>query len=82
MKHLSQRNNAILTALILVGASCVSTPAWAQAHPPLIDPIVATIPSSGITIGLQTVMSGLVQPAPGCMASSVMLQTPHSPHIQ
>lgn len=68
MKHLSHRNDVLLTAFFLVGASCVSTQAWAQAHPPIIDPIAATIPPSGITIGLQTVMSGLVQPTAGAIA--------------
>jgi glucose/arabinose dehydrogenase len=68
MRQPSQRNTALLATILLLGASCVPTQAWAQAHPPLIDPIGATIPPSGITIGLQTVMSGLVQPTAGAVA--------------
>ena len=68
MRQPSLRYRSLLSTILLVGASCVSTQAWAQAHPPLIDPIGATIPSSGITVGLQTVMSGLVQPTAGAVA--------------
>jgi glucose/arabinose dehydrogenase len=68
MRQPSQRKSALLTTILLLGSSCLSTQAWAQAHPPLIDPIGATIPPSGITIGLQTVMSGLVQPTAGAVA--------------
>ncbi len=68
MRDLSQRNRALLATFMLVGVSCVSPRVWAQAHPPLIDPIGAAIQPSGITIGLQTVMSGLVQPTAGAIA--------------
>lgn len=56
---------AALTALTLCAAPLQSA---AQLHTPLIDPIPGTIPSSGITIGLETVLSGLVQPTAGAVA--------------
>jgi len=48
------------TGLVLLTAAMVPTGMQAQAHTPLIDPIPATIPSSGITVTLEPVMSGLV----------------------
>ncbi|GAC1418011.1 MAG: PQQ-dependent sugar dehydrogenase [Acidobacteriaceae bacterium] len=60
--------NRVLTALLVLGAATLSPSLRAQAHPPLIDPVPATIPASGITIALQPVMSGLVQPTAGAVA--------------
>ncbi len=58
----------LAAAAVLVTSVCVPGVLLAQAHTPLIDPIPATIPASGITIGLETVMSGLVQPTAGAVA--------------
>lgn len=68
MRHRSTRNNLLSAGLLALSVTCVSNLAHAQAHTPLIDPIPATIPSSGITISLQPVMSGLVQPTAGAVA--------------
>jgi glucose/arabinose dehydrogenase len=46
----------------------VTTAALAQAHTPLIEPIPGTIPASGITVALEPLMSGLVQPTAGAVA--------------
>ncbi len=56
--------------IILTAASLSFAPsrALAQTHTPLIEPIPGTIPASGITIALETVMSGLVQPTAGAIA--------------
>lgn len=62
------RTDRVLAALLVLGTASLSPCLWAQAHPPLIDPIPATIPSSGITIALQPVMFGLVQPTAGAVA--------------
>lgn len=60
--------NRILRFALVLGVAALSPNLYAQAHAPLIDPIPASIPSSGITIGLHTVMSGLVQPTAGATA--------------
>ncbi len=60
--------NPVLTALLALSTAAVLPSLSAQTHTPLVDPIPATIPSSGITIGLQTVMTGLVQPTAGAVA--------------
>jgi glucose/arabinose dehydrogenase len=57
--------NLAITATLLLGHP---TYAGAQAHTPLVDPIPASIPSSGITVGLEQVMSGLVSPVAGAVA--------------
>ncbi|SEB42855.1 PQQ-dependent sugar dehydrogenase [Terriglobus roseus] len=68
MKHSRNVCNAVLASLALWGAILVTTPLHAQAHPPLIDPLPAAIPSSAITVSLTTVLSNLVQPTAGATA--------------
>ena len=68
MRQRLERAPALLTAFLLLAAAPLTTQLWAQAHPPLIDPIPAPIPTSGITIGLETVASGFVQPTAGAVA--------------
>jgi len=63
-----ERTRALLPTLFLLGTAWVIPQAQAQAHPPLIDAIGAAIQPSGLTIGLETVMSGLVQPTAGAVA--------------
>jgi glucose/arabinose dehydrogenase len=67
MREQSQPKFPKMAALTLA-AAFMSPLLRAQAHTPLIDPLPSTIPSSGITIGLQTVMTGLVQPTAGAVA--------------
>lgn len=58
----------VAAAAALLVATCSAGRVLAQVHTPLTDPIAAPIPASGITIGLETVMSGLVQPTAGAVA--------------
>ena len=60
--------NRLLRCALVLGVAALSPNLYAQAHTPLIDPLPGSIPASGITIGLQTVMSGLVQPTAGAVA--------------
>jgi glucose/arabinose dehydrogenase len=53
---------------LLLGVLVLSPASTAQAHPPVIDPIVPTIPDSHLTIALKPVMTGLVQPTAGAVA--------------
>ncbi|AFL90072.1 glucose/sorbosone dehydrogenase [Terriglobus roseus DSM 18391] len=68
MKRSWNVSNVVLTSFALLGSIVVSSPLYAQAHPPLIDPIPAAIPASNITVNLTTVMSNLVQPTAGTTA--------------
>lgn len=52
-------------ATMLVGGSPLAS---AQTHTPIVDPIPAAIPMSGITVGLEQVMSGLISPVAGAVA--------------
>ncbi len=62
------RDLRLVPAAALLVLTCAPANLRAQAHTPLVDPIPATIPASGITVGLETVMSGLVQPTAGAVA--------------
>lgn len=68
MKNRVRQSRVYLATLLLLSATCLAPHLEAQAHPPLIDPLGGPIPPSGLTIGLQTVMSGLVQPTAGTVA--------------
>jgi glucose/arabinose dehydrogenase len=62
-----------LSALpVALGLVCLLSPPFANAqltHPPLVDPIPGTIPSSGITVGLRDMLSShLVSPVTGAVA--------------
>lgn len=70
VRSLSPKSAAakIAAGVFLTASLAAPGAALAQAHPPLIDAIPAVIPQSGITVGLETVMSGLVQPTAGAVA--------------
>ena len=68
MTQTSARPPLLMATLLAAGMGCLCPLLYAQAHTPIIDPLGGPIPSSGITIGLQTVMSGLVQPTAGAVA--------------
>ena len=68
MRNLARSIHAVLAPLVLMSTASVLPALHAQAHPPLIDPLGGPIPSSGITVGLETVASGLVQPTAGALA--------------
>ena len=55
---------AASAVLLASNATYAQTPP----HPPLVDPIPAEIPSSGITVKLTKVMNGLISPVAGAVA--------------
>lgn len=62
------RGGGAVKAVMLGVLAFLPTMVAAQAHTPLIDPILAGIPASGLSVGLETVMSELVQPTAGTVA--------------
>ncbi len=63
-----QMQAGLWTVTIALAFGMQENSAAAQSHTPLVDPIPATIPSSGITVKLENVMSGLVSPTAGAVA--------------
>jgi glucose/arabinose dehydrogenase len=68
MSNQTKRTRSFPATFLVIAIISLSPYLYAQTHTPLIDPIATTPPPSGITIGLQTVMSGLVQPTAGTFA--------------
>ncbi len=65
---LSARRVALSAIPFALTIGMLQAVAGAQSHTPLVDPIPASIPSSGITVGLEPVMKGLVSPTAGAVA--------------
>jgi glucose/arabinose dehydrogenase len=68
MKDVNRMKTHLMLATAAIAYMTVPGLVRAQSHIPLVDPIPASIPPSGITIRLQTVMSGLVSPVAGAVA--------------